>query len=84
MYDFDDDVPAGYTDADLLQAEFEAEGDRLAAIERTGVCTHSGTQGYSERCRPDLNPGQVACLDCGVMFASEDDYLDAREEVLAR
>jgi hypothetical protein len=40
VYDYDPEVPAGYQDADIEQAEFEAAGRRLAALRRRGICTH--------------------------------------------
>lgn len=36
----DPEVPAGYQDADIEQAAFEAEGQRLARFRQRGTCTH--------------------------------------------
>lgn len=37
---YDPEVPAGYQDADIEQSAFEAEGRRIAALHRKGICTH--------------------------------------------
>lgn len=41
----DPEVPAGYQDADIEQAAFEAEGRRLAALRARGVCSHGHRMG---------------------------------------
>jgi len=52
MYDHDPEVPAGFQEADFLQAQYEEEGRRIAALTRQGVCTHGwllgpGNGGYT-------------------------------------
>jgi hypothetical protein len=37
---YDEELPAGFQDADIEQAEFEAESARIAALERQGHCQH--------------------------------------------
>lgn len=46
-FGWDEEVPAGYQDADLEQAAFEEEGRRLAALHKRGICTHGWQLGGS-------------------------------------
>lgn len=59
------DIPAGCSDADILQSELERLGNKQAALRRKGICAHGWRQGYTPTHRPDLKPGQTQCLDCG-------------------
>jgi hypothetical protein len=43
---YDEELPAGYQDADIEMAEMEAEGRRIAALHRRGVCTHGAGLGH--------------------------------------
>lgn len=76
------EVPAGYRDADIEMAEMYAEGARIAVLHRKGICTHGWVQGSPGN---NLPTGQVKCLedDCGAIFATEDEWLDARDEALS-
>jgi hypothetical protein len=78
------DPEAVYQDADILQAQYEAEGNRLAALQRKGICTHGHVIGKS---RPNqeyyyeqlfMAVGEVTCTGCGYVFASDDEWDDAR------
>lgn len=62
------------TDDDIMQAEYEAEGNRVAALRKRGICTHEATKGYMD--------GSLECSDCGSLFASWEAYLDARHEAM--
>lgn len=42
---YDEELPAGFQDADIEQAEFEAEGRRLSALHARGICTHGSRLG---------------------------------------
>ena len=81
-FGYDPELPAGFQDADIEQAEFEAEGRRLAALKRRGVCTHgsavgfSGTVTYPEQ--EGLKVGQMRCTDgCGRVFESDEAWMEA-------
>lgn len=78
------DPEAVYQDADIEQAAAYAEGARVAAIEARGICTHGWVQGANPTHAPELQPGQIRCLEngCGEIFDSESDWLDARSEAL--
>lgn len=39
-FDYDPELPAGYQDADILQAQYEEEGRALAADRKRGICHH--------------------------------------------
>ena len=73
-YYHDPEVPAGYQDADIEQAELEAEGERIAALKRSGVCVHEAT-------RRGPHGDERECSGCGRVFADEaaawDAYLEA-------
>jgi hypothetical protein len=43
--DHDPELPAGYQEADILQAEYEAQGRAAAADRRRGICHHGWTLG---------------------------------------
>lgn len=44
---YDPEVPAGYQDADLLQAQYEEESREAARLHRQGICTHGWMQGVA-------------------------------------
>ena len=46
---FDTGVPAGFTDADIEQREFEDAANADAALHAQGICTHGWTQGVPAR-----------------------------------
>lgn len=72
-----------FTDADIEQAELEAEGNRIAALRARGICTHGWTQGYTAAYRPDLAPAKVECHDCGRIFGTQAELDAERAERLA-
>lgn len=78
MMDYDPEVPAGYSDADLEQRELEAIGSRVAAARRAGVCLHGWTG-------PGDTPGSRRCLEdgCGRSWASEAEHLAEYGELVA-
>ncbi len=46
MYDtYDPEIPAGYQDADILQAQYEAESRAAAARRKRGICGHDSRLG---------------------------------------
>jgi len=45
---YDPEVPAGYQEADLLQAQYEAESAAFVRRREQGVCTHGWMQGMPE------------------------------------
>jgi hypothetical protein len=82
FYDDDYDDPGTYSDADIEQAEMEAEGRRLAALRRQGICTHGSVVGYHDPPiypeQEGLKPGQERCTaGCGRVFDSDDDWIAA-------
>ena len=89
-FGYDPEVPAGYQDADIEMAQYEAEGARYAALRRRGICTHGSCQGYPDgpgehldaiRAKLDakgVKPGQVICTEgCETIFESSDDWHEA-------
>lgn len=72
---FDDEVPAGFRDADIEQAGLEAKGRRSAALKRAGICDHGWVQGT-----PGAD-GPVRCLDCGEVFATDREWWAAHKRV---
>jgi hypothetical protein len=40
MFNYDPEVPAGFQDADIEQAHYEAEARESARLRREGICTH--------------------------------------------
>lgn len=70
ILDYDPEVPAGYSDADMLQSSLEAAGRRSAALRARGICDHGWTQGLAasgEWCGEGAAPavGFARCLHCG-------------------
>ena len=69
-------------EADMLQAEMEAEGRRYARAQKAGVCTHGSTVGYlAQPVYPEqegLKPGQSKCTaGCGEVFDSDEAWQQA-------
>lgn len=79
-------VEAARLDADLEMAEMDRVGDAVAAAERAGVCHHSSAVRYRSPVAYDdqigLRPGQLRCRYCQQVFASDQDWLQAMDEVL--
>jgi hypothetical protein len=74
-------------DADIEMAEMHEVGNRIAALERQGVCVHTSWFGYHRPIyypeQEGLRPGQVRCAHCKTIFDSEDDLLEAYGEALS-
>jgi hypothetical protein len=81
MTDYLEDVPRGYTDADIEQAAWEDIGNRAAHARSQGICLHGWTG-------PGATPGSRRCLEdgCTATWASEAawwaDYQDLAAEYL--
>lgn len=85
------DTEAVYRDADLEQAQWTAEANRLHALRNQGVCTHSSSVSlpdsgeifYPEQ--EGLKPGEVACTEhtggCTAVFPSQDAWFEAMQSV---
>lgn len=73
---YDPEVPAGYQDADLEQAAYEAQAQAIADARRQGICVHGWWQN-----RPD---GSVVCLEegCGQTFVDAQAHQDCRDAAL--
>ncbi|ATM24508.1 hypothetical protein SMD44_p10009 (plasmid) [Streptomyces alboflavus] len=74
--------------ADLEQAEMEAQGDRLYAHEQAGFCTHQSAVGYlTVPFYPEqegLRPGEYRCTGgCGSLFRNETEWVDASRDPYA-
>ena len=78
MYDFDDETPAGYRDADIEMAELTAVANTAARLRKRGICSHGWMQG------PPGNP-VLTCLDCGKEFPGGDaEHWAERNRILGR
>lgn len=69
-------------DADIEMAHLEEAARHESALKRMGICAHGWRQRYTPTHRPDLRPGQIQCLDCKVIFDSEEEANEARAEAL--
>ena len=76
---FDDELPAGFQDADLEMRELRDRANRATALRHLGICDHGWTQG------PPGPPGKPTsvwtCLQCGTVFTKEPDLQAAQEAV---
>ena len=90
---YDEELPAGFQDADFEMAEMEAVGNQLARQRRRGICTHGHMVGF--KINPDtgkvfypeqegLVEGQSRCMDCKQVFQSDDEWWDERQEAMYR
>lgn len=86
---YDDD--GFFNDADIEQAEMEAIGNRIARLERRGICTHSAWVGFA--INPDtgrvwypeqegLVGDQVRCRGCHRVFPDDEAIHRAHQEVV--
>ena len=84
---YDDDDETLIQDADIEAAEMNETGNRLAALERRGICAHTSWVGYSRTIfypgQKGLRPGQVRCSFCNVVFDSDEDIMEASDEALS-
>lgn len=77
------DEEAVIQEADIEMAQMVARGNYLARLERMGVCVHDGVVGvsltgeifYTEQV--GLTGDQQKCWDCGQVFESIEDWVDA-------
>ncbi len=72
------DPEAIYQDADIEQAQFEAEGDRYWTLRAKGICTHSGRISASSSgkihypIQEKLEAGEWYCTDgCRRIYSEE-------------
>jgi hypothetical protein len=75
-------------EADVAQADMEAEGARIARARRAGVCTHGSAVGYRQPpAYPEqagLEPGQVRCTaGCGRVFDADADWHQAMADAVS-
>jgi len=75
-FSYDEELPAGFQEADLLMAQYEQEAREMSALRRKGQCLHQSSLGYvSPAVYPEqekMKPGQVLCREgCGKLFDSE-------------
>lgn len=93
MFEFDEELPRGYQDADILQAQYEAESAEYARLRDEGWCSHSALLGKGDGRGPleggayypeqiGLTGDQQKCWNgCGTVFGS---FEEAREADLIR
>lgn len=79
MYDHDPELPAGYQDADIEQAGFEAEGRRLAALRRRGICTHG--PGLGHRSPSFYSAEQVAAMLAQGRFGNRAGFVGEQSDI---
>lgn len=60
-------------DADIEQARYEEKAHQTSRLRKRGICTHGSSIGS----RP------CVCRDCGKEFASFEDMVNERHELLA-
>lgn len=79
MYDYDEELPAGYQEADLLQRQYEQESREFSKMQAAGFCMHNSWVGlpsdgpsiYPEQ--EGLTGSQVRCTaGCGQVFESDE------------
>ena len=91
----DPEVPSGYQDADIEQAEWYDEGRRMELARAAGRCMHQSWVGMNHdgkgpleggnyySVQIGLSTGQVVCTEgCGRVFDSEDDLYSAHSRGL--
>lgn len=76
-------------EADMQQAQYEAEGRQLSAMRRKGICTHGSFQGSHPEFAPDVPKGHMVCTaGCGGLWPDvRGEYPaagDVAEKVLAQ
>jgi hypothetical protein len=62
-FGYDEELPAGFQEADFEMAELEAAADRRSRCKHVYV-----EENY-------LGPGIIDCTDCGKQWHGRDDYL---------
>jgi len=84
MFGYDEEVPAGFQDADFEMREMEEVGRQMTAQRKRGVCQHAsavgftGTVNYPEQ--EGLRTGELRCTEgCARVFADQDAWFDAME-----
>lgn len=90
-YFYDEELPAGFQDADFEMREMEASANAMHRAEKVhGVCFHNSTVGlggdgkahYPEA--EGLIGDQRRCTDkCGRVFDSDQDYHDEHADLMA-
>lgn len=86
---YDEELPAGFQDADLEMAEMERDANAMRAAQARGECQHSsscgvssdGTIYYPEQV--GLTGTQRRCTEntggCAEVFADDEDWYDAMD-----
>lgn len=64
-------------DVDIELHDLERAANTMARLRRKGVCFHGWTQ------TSRVAPHTCTCRDCGIVFASEADCFEAREDLKA-
>lgn len=88
MYDPIYDPEAVYQEADILQAQYEAESKAAAKKQAAGICLHGSSVGYLPvpfyEAQKDLKPGQQKCTEgCGQVFESWEEWIEAHQAACA-
>jgi len=74
----DPELPAGFSDADMEQAELEETGRTLARIRKAGKCAHGWRRGRPGP-EPPADDDPEKCLECGKAATRRELDDDARE-----
>ena len=74
MVNNDYDPESSIQDADIEMADLEDAGNRAAALQKRGICSHGWYQG-----KPD---DSIVCRDCGTAFPNAQAHEDARADML--
>jgi hypothetical protein len=75
-------------EVDLLMGQFEREGRRIAAIKRSGICTHDGMRplDYRPGSRGWTPKAPYVCTEgtngCAAQFANPDEWHEAHLRVV--
>lgn len=68
-----------YRDADIEMADLEQSAERDAQLRKAGICVHGWTQGGVDAAGTPRSGRCAKCLDCGRIFASDDDLEHSRQ-----
>ena len=79
MFYHDPEVPAGFQDADIEMAEFEAEGRRIAALHRKGICTHGAGLGHKAPAFYDAD--DIAAMLAKAQFGNREGFAGGQAEI---
>ena len=83
-FGYDEELPNGFQDADFEMRELEELGNRIARLERKGICQHGAVVGYKYPAvyyeQEHMAPGEMLCHGCGAIFQGDDAWDSARYE----